>query len=261
MRIAYAGFDLLSPALKALLESGCRLEELFTCPVDGQYEFNCQVIKLAQEAGAPWSEKPITREDIERLKENGCDALICGAYYYRIPIDRQIPMVNIHPSPLPYGRGAWPMPVQILRGEKTGGVTVHRMEEEFDRGDILLQQLFSIGENENLETMTETIREILPGMMKNLAENFFQLYKNAVPQGEGSDYPCPREKDWTIGPYTDIGEADRILRAFYGFPCIYETAGKRLELFKGRIGQPGIDSLPVEGGWIEAETVKEIQLR
>ena len=29
-KIAYAGFDLLSPALKTLLEEGCQLTELFT---------------------------------------------------------------------------------------------------------------------------------------------------------------------------------------------------------------------------------------
>ena len=31
MKIAYAGFDLLAPALEALLKEGCQLVKLFTC--------------------------------------------------------------------------------------------------------------------------------------------------------------------------------------------------------------------------------------
>lgn len=255
-KIAYAGFDLLSPALKTLLEEGCQLTELFTCPVDGITELNQEVIAMAEKAGAPWTMKRIGREDILRLKEKGCQMLVSAAYYYRIPIDEGLPMVNIHPSLLPMGRGAWPMPLQILRGDRIGGVTVHKLEEEFDTGNILLQRSFPIGERENLETLTEKIRALLPEMMKELTGNFSDLYKKAKPQGEGKYEPCPTEADWTIDQETDSCEADRILRAFYGFPCIYQGDGKRYELLKGRICREGI--MPVKGGWIQAETVKEI---
>ena len=258
MKIAYAGFDLLSPALGSLLSAGCELLELFTCQVDQEYEFNCQVIQMAEKAGAPWTDKRITAEDIRRLKAAGCQVLISAAYYYRIPAEEGLAMVNVHPSLLPEGRGAWPMPVQILRGEKTGGVTVHKLEKEFDTGDIVLQRSFSIKERENLETMTETIRRLIPGMMEELVSNFWRLYDHATPQGKGSYYPCPQEADWTIGPETEAFQADRILRAFYGFPCIYEDKGRRLELVKGSMGQPGPDSLPVRGGWVQAEEVREL---
>lgn len=260
MKIAYAGFDLLAPALEALLKEGCQLVKLFTCPVDQEYEFNYQVIRLAEKAGAPWTSRPVAREDIRLLKEEGCDAFISAAYYYRIPVDHELAMVNVHPSLLPQGRGAWPMPVQILRGEKQGGVTIHRLEEDFDRGPILLQKAFTIRDGENLETMTETIRSLLPDMMGELAADFRGLYESAKPQGKGSYYPCPTEKDWTIGPDTEARQADRILRAFYGFPCIYQEKGEaRFELVRGRLSRPKPGSLPVLGGWVEAETVKEIK--
>ena len=111
MKIAYAGFDLMAPALGALCEEN-ELVRLFTCAVDGVYETNTAVIALAGHFGVPYTTAPITPRDVEALIADGCELLVSAGYYYRIPLDERLPMVNIHPSLLPYGRGAWPMPPQ-----------------------------------------------------------------------------------------------------------------------------------------------------
>ena len=84
------------------------------------------------------------------------------------------------------------MPVQILRGEKQGGVTIHRLEEDFDRGPILLQKAFTIRDGENLETMTETIRSLLPDMMGELKGKNRNLFPAGSLAGkENRTWPVP----------------------------------------------------------------------
>ena len=56
-------------------------------------------------------------------------------------MDEKLPMVNIHPALPPKGRGAWPMPVTLLEGLRESGITIHKMTDGFDEGDILPQKV------------------------------------------------------------------------------------------------------------------------
>lgn len=258
MKIAYMGFDLFAVALETLLQSDCEIIKVFTCKVDQEYEFNEKVIAMAEENDIPWTDEPVGREDLVHLKRMGCEAVISAGYYYKIPVDEELLMVNIHPSLLPEGRGAWPMPIMILNGCRKGGVTIHRLENGFDTGDILMTREFPIGNRENLETVTERICSAIPEMICSLLEKFKTLYDGAVSQGEGTYWPCPSEKDWTITPSMDAEKADRILRAFYGFECLYRTMSHTYRLVRGRVVKNNSDGFPVRGGYIEAESVKEL---
>lgn len=257
MKIAYIGIDLLYPALPALAEAGCEIMELFTCETDNETEFNLQVCAFARHGGIPLTVGKITAADIGRLKEHGCQAVICGGYYHRIPVDGSLPMVNIHPALLPVGRGAWPMPVTILRGLTESGVTVHKMTERFDQGDILLKESVAVAPDENLQTLTAKQQALLPGMMWRLAADFDRLYAHAAPQGEGEYWPCPAEDGYPITPDMTAEEADRILRAFYGYECVYQTGGKTYGLIGGVVIPNERGDFPVQGGGIKAERVRE----
>ncbi len=280
MKIVYAGFDLFAPCLEVLLEAGCRLMKVFTCQVDQEFEFNDRVIGIAESQGVPWTDKPIREEDLVRLKEEGCQLLFCAGYYHRIPVNGELPSVNLHPSLLPEGRGAWPMPVMILKGHGRGGVTLHKMTREFDQGEILLQREYEILPGDNLEDLTKRIHALIPGMVRELLRDFESLWQNARPQGIGSYWKCPESEDWTVHEDMSVDEAGRILRAFYGFECFYRGRGKLFRLVRGRV-RPGGGSqgkkqdrnhdgsqdgnvcgfkcLPVCGGYVEAEIIEVIK--
>ncbi|WBQ04790.1 methionyl-tRNA formyltransferase [Kribbella sp. CA-293567] len=71
------------------------------------------------------------------------DLVISAAFPRLIPAEiLKIPVygaVNLHPSPLPAGRG--PNPVRLVyEGATTVGATLHRTEAEFDTGAILSQR-------------------------------------------------------------------------------------------------------------------------
>ena len=56
--------------------------------------------------------------------------------------------INIHPSLLPKYRGAAPINWALIHGEEKTGVTIMRMDDGVDSGDILLQEETPIGEQE-----------------------------------------------------------------------------------------------------------------
>lgn len=251
MKFAYAGFDLMAPALAALCEENTLLK-LFTCPVDGVSETNDMVIDLAEDARAPYTLGRVTRRDIDALTDQGCELLISAGYYYRIPVDDRLKMVNIHPSLLPYGRGAWPMPRAILDCLPESGVTVHKTEEGFDTGDILLQERFMLAPDETLDTFMEKVNVFLPAMMRRLTADLDTLWDNAIPQGEGVYLDEPDPADYILTPESKAEYADRVLRAFSGFPVYYERNGKRTVIRCGRAvtGDSRGDRCPLADGYI-----------
>lgn len=74
----------------------------------------------------------------------GLDLLVCYGFSWRLPRSvLQIPrygVLNIHSSLLPKYRGPAPVLWAIRNGDPDLGVTVHRMDEEFDTGPVLAQQ-------------------------------------------------------------------------------------------------------------------------
>lgn len=261
MKIAYAGLDLFYPALEALIDNGCEIIKIYTCETDNETEFNIQIINTAVTYNIPYTTGRIRREDITWLKSQGCEALICAGYYYLIPVDGELPMVNIHPSLLPVGRGSWPMPQTILQKLPQSGVTIHKMAAQFDTGDILLQESFPVDRDETLVTFMGKVHKLLPGMIRRLLWDFDTLYANAWPQGAGDYWKAPAEKDWTVDDTMDMEQIDNILRAFYGYDCIYKSGNKTYRLLRARaVRKKEGDGqyLPLKDGFIQADDIEEL---
>jgi methionyl-tRNA formyltransferase len=256
MKLAYIGIDLLYPALPALYEAGCEIIEIFTCETDNVAEFNLEVCAFAKEHSIPLTVGRVTQDDLTRLVSKGCEAVISAGYYYRLPIDRKLKMLNIHPALLPLGRGAWPMPLTILKGLAESGVTVHKLTEGFDEGDILLQEAITVAADENLQTLTAKQQALLPRMMKRLVSDFDRLYQNAIPQGVGEYWPYLMGDSFPMRPDMPLAEADLVLRAFYGYECVYDEGGKRYIILGGE-ANPSSGTLPVCGGFIRAKSIRK----
>ncbi len=255
MKIAYIGIDLFFTALESLVENGCEIAEIFTCETDNKTEFNVKICDFARQRGIPCKMTRITAEDIQRLKQKGCKMAVCAGYYFRIPWDAGLPIVNIHPSLLPVGRGAWPMPQTILRGMEKSGVTFHKIAEGFDTGDILLQREFFLVENETLVGFMNKVYALIPQMIKELIDNFDSLWENALPQSGDEYWEAPTREDMTVRADMTVREADLILRAFLGYECYYED---KFEIIGGRAfeGDCPKNALPLMDGYIMCEKMK-----
>ena len=261
MKIAYIGIDLFYKALESLGDFGCEIQEIFSCNTDNKTEFNLKIQKFAKEKDIPCQMTRITKEDIKRLKDKGCRMAVCGGYYFKIPWDTDFPIVNIHPTLLPIGRGPWPMPQVILKRMKKSGVTIHKIAEGFDCGDILIQKEFDISNDETHETYMKKVDALLPEMIRELVSDFDILYSSARAQGDADYWNAPTENDFTVREDMTADEADKILRAFLGYECIYDGALDRYEIIGGRAEKgemPDDECLPLKGGYIKPKTKKRI---
>lgn len=261
MKIAYVGIDLLYPALVALQQCDCEIQRIFTCKTDNKTEFNHKVIAFAKKNAIPYTLEKMMPVDVENLIAEGCKVVICGGYYHRIPTDARLPMVNIHPSLLPTGRGGWPMPIILKRKFSRSGVTLHKISEQIDEGDILLQEAFELEETDHLKTYMEKVGNCLPSMMKKLTKCFEELYCNAYPQGEGEYWSLPIEEDYTVRFDMTRKEADEILRSFYGYEILYIGRDRNFELIDAVSSKERQEDdffyFPLKDGYVKTKKVEE----
>ena len=68
--------------------------------------------------------------------------------------------INLHPSLLPKYRGAAPINWALIKGETKTGLTVIRMNERMDAGDIMIQKKVSIEREDTAETLARRLSEL-----------------------------------------------------------------------------------------------------
>ena len=69
-------------------------------------------------------------------------------------------MLGVHPSLLPKYRGAAPVAQAILNGDTSTGVTIFRLNERLDAGEVLLRHPVAIEAGENAQALTERLAQI-----------------------------------------------------------------------------------------------------
>ena len=76
--------------------------------------------------------------------------------------------LNIHPSLLPKYKGLNPWEAIIRKKETETGVTIHRIKEQVDGGEIVMQRTMSIDPSLPLETLRAQADELAAQMIKEL---------------------------------------------------------------------------------------------
>lgn len=94
---------------------------------------------------------------LEILEKHNPDLIVVAAYGKILPkyvLDYpKYNCVNIHGSLLPKYRGASPIQSSVLNGDKETGITIMRMSEGLDTGDIITQKAISIREYETADEL------------------------------------------------------------------------------------------------------------
>ncbi len=141
MRFAFAGIDFLGDVFETLIEKGWQPVKLFTRPCDNVYDFNDVTVARARSLRVPVQMSRIRPSDLAALKASGCEALVVAGYPWLVKDwEAHLPYaVNFHPSPLPHGRGPYPIFQALLEGVSDWGMSVHELAPAFDTGAILAQ--------------------------------------------------------------------------------------------------------------------------
>ena len=171
--------------------------------------------------------------------------------------------INVHPSLLPRFRGAAPINWTLIRGDQMTGVTILRMDEGVDSGDILLQEETPVGPEENAGDLHDRLAEMGARMLPGVIEAILAGTARAVPQDAAQAIPAPKLKkeDGLIHWNSDASEIVSLIRGLSPFPGAYSfLEGKMLKILAaefvegpvggnpGRIGGSSERGLAVEAG-------------
>lgn len=164
-------------------------------------------------------------ELFEELKLLKPDIMIVVAYGMIIPQEvLNIPhlgCINIHVSILPMYRGAAPIQRAIEFGEKQTGITIMKMDEGLDTGDILIQEKLEIASDDTAKSLHDKLA-ILGG---NLIIDYLINYAKYMPIKQTDIGVCYANKimkeeakiDWNLENIV----LERKIRAFNPFPICY----------------------------------------
>lgn len=96
---------------------------------------------------------------------------------------------NVHPGPLPAYRGADPVFRQICNREKQAGVSIHKLDEGFDTGPVVLTQMIKMDSLDTHGILTSKLAQLAAGMLRVLLKlAAFDLKIPSKPQQDGAVY-------------------------------------------------------------------------
>ena len=109
-----------------------------------------------------WQPRRIREEGFqEQLQAVRPDAIVVVAFGQIIPRSiLELPKygcINVHASLLPKYRGAAPIQWAVIDGEDVSGVTVMRMDEGVDTGDMLAKRVVPLAEDETGGSLFEKL--------------------------------------------------------------------------------------------------------
>jgi methionyl-tRNA formyltransferase len=176
----------------------------------------------------------------ENLRALRPDLFVVAAYGQILPKSLlEIPRcgaINVHASLLPKYRGAAPIAWAILKGEKITGVTIMRMDEGMDTGDILSQREIPLEDEETAETLHDKLASLgVPLLLETVSKMKRGEVTPIRQDASRVTYAPPLKKeDGRIDWRKEAIEIDRQVRAFSPWPGAYTSVEEQfLKIYRG----------------------------
>ena len=258
MRIVFMGTpEFAARSLQKLIDEGYDIPLVVTQPDRkgnrGRMILS-EVRQLALEHGIETAQPVRIKKDpelIERIGMIAPDMIVVAAFGQILPKSvLDIPSlgcINVHGSLLPKLRGASPMQAAVLNGMDESGITIMRMAEGLDTGDMISKRTCDIKGKDftevseilakaGAELLAETIPHIADGTaVYEVQDDAEATYAGMITKADG---------------YTDFNEPaehiERKIRAFIEWPACYSYLdGQQIKLYKAEVideepdGEPG----------------------
>ena len=258
MRIVFMGTPgFAACSLKKLIDAGYEIPLVVTQP-DRKGNRNKMILsegrKLALENGLETAQPVRIKKDpelIERIKEIAPDMIVVAAFGQILPKEvldiPELGCINVHGSILPKLRGASPMQAAVLQGFDESGVTIMRMAEGLDTGDMISKVVCDIRGKDFTEVsailaeagadlLIETIPHIEDGSaVYEVQDDSESTYSGMISKADGfTDFDEPAE------------QIERKIRAFIEWPACYSyLEGQQVKFYRAEVidcepdGEPG----------------------
>ena len=232
LKIIFAGTpDFAVPALQALCDKGYEVVAVLTQPdrPSGRgLKLHPSPMKLkANELGIPIYQPSElkSKASYESLAAINFNVMIVAAYGLIIPqaiLDLpSFGCFNIHASLLPRWRGAAPIHRAILMGDEVTGVTIMRVVQKLDAGDMIKKTEIQISEKDTTEQLTKTLAALGAHLMTEVMDELMSKGSlQSSPQDAASVTYAEKvtKEESTINWQDTSLVIARKIRAFNSFP-------------------------------------------
>lgn len=175
--------------------------------------------------------------DVLRLDERP-DLIVTACFPARLPgVVLRTPRagcLNLHPSLLPAYRGPSPIFWQLRDGASRGGVTVHKLDDALDTGDIVAAQACEIPLG---ATAAELTRDFVDAGARLLVAALARAEWHTLPgtpqdDARASYHPWPRPEHFRLQTSSSAERAFRFMRgtSAWGQPYVVDMPDARLSL-------------------------------
>lgn len=211
------------------------------------------VKQAAEKAGIPVIEIDSFKDpSILQLKDFSPDLFVVVSFGLIVPraiLDLPaIGAINVHPSLLPLYRGPSPMQWALLNGDRQTGITLIRMNEKMDAGDIIYQEKVLISKEDNMITLSERLSNrvgvILPDFINDIFEK--RIIAGVEQKHENATYTPLITKDMgRIDWHAKAEQINNKIRAFVVWPTAFTFLDeKSVKIYAGECEKTTIDKAP-----------------
>ncbi|MGF1770812.1 bifunctional UDP-4-amino-4-deoxy-L-arabinose formyltransferase/UDP-glucuronic acid oxidase ArnA [Vibrio maritimus] len=227
--VVFAYHNIGCTGVRSLLEAGVEIEAVFT-HVDDSNEnvFFESVAKLAAKNGIPvYAPEDVNHPLwVEKIRAMKPDALF--SFYYRNMISQEVLDIapkggfNLHGSLLPTYRGRAPINWALVNGETETGVTLHKMVQKADAGDIVGQEKIAITDEDTAETLHKRMNVASSDLLSKVLPTIVDGSFKATAQDEskatyfGRRTPADGEIKWSNDSRTVFNLVRAVTEPFPG---------------------------------------------
>jgi len=260
MKIVFFGNPHFSiPTLRALHDSNHQVVSVITNPKQKMgrgLKWNSTPVKLfCEKNNIPFNSfKKFNKEAYDYLDSLKADLFVVVAFKILPEKIINIPSfgsINLHPSILPKYRGSSPIQHALLNGDSKSGITIFKLNQKVDSGDIVLQEECLIDSkiifSDLYNKMAEFGAELLLKAVGLIELGQFQY----IPQSEEKVSYAPKIQslDCKINWNNNSRKINNQIRAFsnipgaYSFIKISEKNNKKIKLFGSNIEYSYLESI------------------
>ena len=182
-------------------------------------------------------------EFLNQLKKVNPDFLVLISYGKILPKEiLDVPKkaaLNIHFSLLPRYRGPSPIQAAILNGDKNTGVTIFRMNERIDEGEIFVKARVKIKPDDTTKSLSDNLAllgaDLINFTIHTLTINKLKPKKQVHKNATYTKLISKEDGFVNLKKPPATAKLNRMIRAYYPWPGVWtKYNGKILKLLPGR---------------------------
>ena len=212
------------------------------------------VKEAAMELGLPVYQPKKVRdpEFIQVVRDLDPEVIVVVAFGQIIPKEiLEMPKygcINVHASLLPAYRGAAPIQWAVINGDKESGVTIMRMDEGLDTGDMINKVIVTLDEKETggslFDRLSEAGAKLLVETLPKLEDGSAVFEKQ--PEESPTPYAAMITKQMGLMDFRKSAEElERLVRGLNPWPSAYTFLnGKTLKVWKCKVSTEKTDAVP-----------------